>query len=199
MFRFPVSYGPFRRLPSGRLDARFGLVHCSSLRVSLARRFRGSDLSGLCTLERNEDISGATLCLERRGPAFLQVRCVVADWQRVAVEDVDALPRLSLESASPMREVNGCWFRPRVHADGSCVEELAVLGADPIRKPLPLNDDRFPTASSAPLPSRSAAVPCSFAFVASAVCAPTRTSAVPGMAYCFGLPCPRAPPGRRRR
>jgi hypothetical protein len=42
-------------------------------------------LSGLRALERDEDIPGPTLCLERGGPTLVQVWCVVADCQRVAV------------------------------------------------------------------------------------------------------------------
>ena len=53
-------------------------------------------LSGVRALERDEDIPGPTLCLERDGPALVQVRCVVARRQRVAVQGIDPLPRLPL-------------------------------------------------------------------------------------------------------
>jgi hypothetical protein len=52
--------------------------------------------SRLRALERDEDIPGSTLCVERGGPALVQVRCVVADCQRVAVQGIDPLPRLPL-------------------------------------------------------------------------------------------------------
>ena len=46
--------------------------------------------------ERDEDIPGPTLCLERSGPTLVQVWRVVASRQRVAVQAVNSLPRLAL-------------------------------------------------------------------------------------------------------
>src|SRR5262245_34015577 len=86
--------------------------------------------SGLCALERYEDIPGPTFCLEHGGPALVQVRCVVARRQSVTVQGIDPLPRLSLQGAFRMLEVNGRRLRARVLPDGSGVEELAVLGLD---------------------------------------------------------------------
>jgi hypothetical protein len=56
----------------------------------------GNSRSGLRALERDEDIPRPTLCLERGGPALVQVRCVVTDRQRVAVQGIDPFPRLPL-------------------------------------------------------------------------------------------------------
>jgi hypothetical protein len=53
-------------------------------------------LSGLRALERDEDIPGPTVCLERGGPTLVQVWCVVAGCQRVAVQAINPLPRLAL-------------------------------------------------------------------------------------------------------
>jgi hypothetical protein len=55
----------------------------------------GNCCSGLRALERDEDIPGPALCLERGGPALVQVRRVVAYCQRVAVQGIDPLPRLT--------------------------------------------------------------------------------------------------------
>jgi hypothetical protein len=84
----------------------------------------------LCALERNEDIPGPAFCLERGGPAILQVRRVVAGCQRVAVHHIDPLPRLPLESPFRLLEINGRRFRAWVYFDGSRVEKLVILRPD---------------------------------------------------------------------
>jgi len=80
-----------------------------------------------------------------------------------------------------MVEVNGRWLRARVHPDGSRVEGLAVFGLD--LEAVAGKESRFPTTSSAALPSRSAFVavqlPCSFFWASSAGCAKAGTSQVP--------------------
>src|SRR5262249_41540054 len=81
-------------------------------------------------LERDEDIPGPLPGLERGRPALVQVRCVVACRQRVAVQGIDPLPHLPLQGTLPMPEVNGRRLRARVQPDGSRVEGLAVLGPD---------------------------------------------------------------------
>src|SRR6266850_1998182 len=90
----------------------------------------GNCRSALRARERDEDIPRPTPCLERGGPALVQVRCVVACRQRVAVQGIDPLPRLPLKGPFRMLEVNGRRLRARVHPDGSRVEGLAVLGLD---------------------------------------------------------------------
>src|SRR5262249_46210286 len=69
--------------------------------------FVAGQVSGLRALERNEDIPGPPLGLERGGPALVQVRCVVAGRQRVAVQGIDSLPHLPLEGSFRMLEVKG--------------------------------------------------------------------------------------------
>jgi hypothetical protein len=66
-------------------------------------KWETSSVSMLCALERNEDIPGPAFCLERGGPALLQVRRVVAGYQRVAVHNIDSLPHL------PLKGVLFCW------------------------------------------------------------------------------------------
>src|SRR5215510_11684327 len=56
----------------------------------------GSLPSTLRALERDENIAGPTLCLERDRPALVEVRCIVAGRQRVTVQGIVHLPRLAL-------------------------------------------------------------------------------------------------------
>src|SRR5687768_6178436 len=62
--------------------------------------------SGLCALERDEDMPGPTFCFEGARSALLQVWCVVANRQGVAVEGVDALPHLALQDPFLVLEVD---------------------------------------------------------------------------------------------
>jgi len=63
--------------------------------------------SGLRARERDKDISGPTLCLERRGAVLVQVRRVVAYRERVAVQRIDSLPLLPLKGPFRVLEING--------------------------------------------------------------------------------------------
>src|SRR5262245_16366156 len=100
--------------------------------------------SGLRALKRDEDISGATPGLERGGPLSIHVRRVVANRQRVTVEGIDPFPRLPLQRAFRVREIDGRRLRARVDSDGSGVERPAVSRLDPepvVSKGKPISDD----------------------------------------------------------
>jgi hypothetical protein len=118
----------------------------------------------MSALERNEDVPGLDLRLEGGGPRLFKVRCVIANIQRATVQSVDSLPRFSFESSFFVLEIDPRRRRARIHAKGTSVRGLPPF--DWIWKRLPVKTSRFPTTSSAALPSRSPFVaiqaPCSF-------------------------------------
>src|SRR5262245_17146913 len=109
--------------PAGMLSGIFPYrpTRATLLRhVSLASRLRA--------LECDKDIPRAGLCLEGGWPRLVQVRCVIANCQRVAVQSINPLPRLPLQGPFRMCKFNGRRFHARVHIEGSHIDLLAVLG-----------------------------------------------------------------------
>jgi hypothetical protein len=91
---------------------------------------RGNCRSRFRPLEANEHVPGPFACLERHGPGFGQIRCVVARRQRVAVQGIDPLPHFSVEGALRVLEVNRGRRRTRVESNGPRIEKRAGLRSD---------------------------------------------------------------------
>jgi hypothetical protein len=82
---------PLTSLHSNGLTPALSLLELATqIRRAVSRSIRGR------ALERDELIPGSALRLERNGPTFVQVRCVVADRKRITVQNIDALPGLPL-------------------------------------------------------------------------------------------------------
>ena len=105
--------GQIADIPQGRLKellpwnweatkSASGRLICSRYAAVLGvglRHYSPSSISGSIrgrALERDDLIPGAALRLERNGPTLVQVRCVVADRKRIAVQNKDTLPGLPL-------------------------------------------------------------------------------------------------------